>query len=194
MSKKANPNFIGTYNRALTKDECNSIIEYFENCEDKYPGHIVNYLTDERYIDKNVKDSTDLTINFSFGDPSSKILGDVLVNYIKLYRQEYPCCDYVSTWNLSPTYNIQRYTPNQGYHNVHCESGGLNSPRFLAWMIYLNTVTDGGETRFPAYKLNVKAEVGKLLIWPAFFTHIHHGIVSRTQTKYIATGWFDYQE
>ena len=61
-------------------------------------------------------------------------------------------------------------------------------------MIYLNTITDGGETRFPAYDLNVKPEVGKLVIWPAGFTHIHHGLVSETQTKYIATGWYTFTD
>jgi hypothetical protein len=59
-------------------------------------------------------------------------------------------------------------------------------------MFYLNTVVDGGGTRFPSYDLTVNAEEGKLLIWPAYFTHIHHGVVSKTQTKYIATGWFTY--
>ena len=59
-------------------------------------------------------------------------------------------------------------------------------------MIYLNTVTDGGETRFPDYDLNINAVEGKLVIWPAGYTHVHHGLVSKTQTKYITTGWYTF--
>ena len=31
---------------------------------------------------------------------------------------------------------------------------------------------------------------GKLVIWPSDWTHLHRGIPSLTQTKYILTGWF----
>ena len=55
-------------------------------------------------------------------------------------------------------------------------------------MIYLNDVNDGGETRFEYYDYNLKPEKGLLVIWPAYFTHLHYGLPS-TETKYIATGW-----
>ena len=66
------------------------------------------------------------------------------------------------------------------------------SQRVLAWMIYLNNVTDGGYTEFPDQRKKFQPRVGDILIWPAYFTHPHRGIVSNTQTKYIATGWFNF--
>ena len=30
------------------------------------------------------------------------------------------------------------------------------------------------------------------VIWPVDWTYTHRGIVSPTETKYIATGWFNY--
>ena len=59
-------------------------------------------------------------------------------------------------------------------------------------MFYLNTVTDGGGTYWDNYNLLINAVKGRLVIWPAYFTHFHKGIVSKTETKYIATGWFQY--
>jgi hypothetical protein len=35
---------------------------------------------------------------------------------------------------------------------------------------------------------------GLTLIWPAIWTHPHRGVVSPTQTKYIATGWWMYKD
>ena len=63
--------------------------------------------------------------------------------------------------------------------------------RVLVWMFFLNTVTDGGGTYFSSYDLTVDAVEGRLVIWPAYWTHCHKGIVSKSQTKYIATGWYE---
>jgi len=80
------------------------------------------------------------------------------------------------------------------YAGEHMEHGKdvFDSKRLLAWMIYLNTVTDGGGTRWPQQNFKAKARVGDLLIWPAGWTHSHHGIVSNTETKYIVTGWCEF--
>ena len=68
-------------------------------------------------------------------------------------------------------YNLQRYYPNQGYHKLHCEKNGKQvSDRVMAWMIYLNTVTDKGQTYFPQHQVKVKAERGKLVRLPVGLT------------------------
>ena len=60
-------------------------------------------------------------------------------------------------------------------------------------MTYLNDVTDGGETEFLHQKFKIKPEKGLSIIWPADWTFTHKGVVSPTQTKYIATGWYEYK-
>ena len=58
-------------------------------------------------------------------------------------------------------------------------------------MLYLNTVKDKGGTEFIFQNVVTPAIKGNLLIWPAEFTHLHRGIISPTEKKYIATGWFE---
>ena len=61
-------------------------------------------------------------------------------------------------------------------------------------MIYLNNVTNGG-TYFDNYNLTLNAVEGRLLIWPAFWTHFHRGVVAPNERKYIITGWAsDFEE
>ena len=60
-------------------------------------------------------------------------------------------------------------------------------------MTYLNDVPDGG-TEFLYQNIKTKAQKGLTLIWPAHFTHTHRGIVSKTQPKYIITGWWSFDE
>ena len=55
-------------------------------------------------------------------------------------------------------------------------------------------VRDGGGTYFENYDRTIDAVEGRCVIWPAYWTHFHNGVVSNTQTKYIATGWYMFHE
>ena len=57
-------------------------------------------------------------------------------------------------------------------------------------MVYLNN-TDSGYTDFMHQKLSVKPETGKLVIWPAYFTHTHRANPDLKEDKYIMTGWLE---
>lgn len=97
------------------------------------------------------------------------------------------------TWEFRQfeTNLIQRYQPGMGYPAPHFEKTDilrLFDLRELVWMIYLNDVPDGG-TEFVFQKRTISAERGKFLMWPAAWTHVHRGVVSKTHEKVIATGW-----
>ena len=70
-----------------------------------------------------------------------------------------------------------------------------NLQRLFAWMTYLNDVNeeDGGTTDFDYYKIKVKPEKGKTLIWPAEWTHAHYGSILKSGEKFIITGWIDFK-
>ena len=72
-------------------------------------------------------------------------------------------------------------------------TNGSIERRMLAWMIYLNDVTEGGETEFPSQEIKFQPRTGDLLFWPAYWTHPHHGLPSSSQIKYIISGWFSYE-
>ena len=109
-----------------------------------------------------------------------------LKNYCEVYN-------HFNQIGIKEAWNIQHYAPNEGYFNWHCERSCYQSDqRALVFMTYLNDVTDGGETEFYYQKKKIKAVKGKTVIWPTDFTHTHRGIVSPTEHKYIATGWFNF--
>jgi len=87
---------------------------------------------------------------------------------------------------------MQRSVPltGDGYHRWHSERFGMNTvERVLAWTIYLNDVTEGGETEFLYQGKRVDAKHGRIVIWPAGWTHVHRGNPPLSNTKYILTGW-----
>ena len=144
-------------------------------------------------VNTKLKDSTDVGMSFNFDDNIvNQILMKSLSKHTRKYIEENEELRYISTWGIKDTYNLQRYYPKQGYTYLHCENYNMNSnKRVLVWMFYLNTVNDDGETYFSNYDLKVNPVEGRLVIWPAYWTHCHKGIVSNTETKYIATGWFE---
>ena len=123
-----------------------------------------------------------------------------LVNVVEKGKEDYItrhqlAMSKLDPFQMSPLFNMQRYEPSEGFHGYHCERASLEySNRVLVWMIYLNTVTDRGETEF-YYQHHFEAPVqGKLVVWPSDWTYLHRGIASQTQTKYILTGWYNHLE
>ena len=91
---------------------------------------------------------------------------------------------------------MQRTDAGGGYHIWHAEQGGgSHANRVLVYMLYLNTLPEGGngETEFLYQQQRIKTEENLTLIWPAAYTHAHRGnAVFGEQSKYIVTGWFYY--
>ena len=186
-------NFIGIYDGAMSDDDCDNIIDFFETNTDRHtPGVISRTDGKSNCCSKDVKDSTDLVLNFDENIDINYKIALAISRGLIPYKIKLPILNHISEWTLTPTYNLQRYYPGQGFHRPHCENSTGESLTLLAWMIYLNDVTDGGETRFEFQDLNIRPKKGTLVIWPAYFTHVHYGLSSATQTKYIATGWHKY--
>ena len=183
-------NFIEVYDNALTEEECRYIIDYMNTDNKLEPGVIASG------VKPHLKDSWDITLNFDEDNTKvNEIILESLCDCLDLYVNKHPQLNQIPKWRYHPFYNLQKYNPNQAYHSLHCENTGgffLETKRMMAWMFYLNTVTDGGGTYFDNYDLTMDAVQGRCVIWPAYWTHMHKGIVSQTETKYIATGWVSF--
>ena len=185
------PFFIEVYNNVLTSEQCEKIIDFI-NSSDLTPGLVQTPLKAD--LIQSEKDSWDISLN---ADDTSIEINDLifksLTRCIQDYKKQHPQIDQLASWRYCQEYNLQKYNPGQAYHSIHCENmNPKSSLRILAWMFYLNTVTDGGGTYFDNYDLTMNAVQGRCVIWPAYWTHMHQGIVSKTETKYIATGWVSF--
>ena len=178
--------------KLLSADECKSIIAFFNNNKKNHYSGVT-----AGGVNPKAKVSTDFPGIFQDSDGKyenevSELIWNKLKSSIEEYKQKYPVLDGLYSWSLCNCFNIQRYYPTEGYFAPHVENEGRsgNDKRVLVWMIYLNTLNFGGGTKFPYYKKTIKAEQGKVVLWPAYWTHLHHGVVHNNKTKYIATGWY----
>ncbi len=123
-------------------------------------------------------------------------IGDWIHNeVIESWQIKYPIIDsgqYQGLYNAQM--KMQKTRPGEGYHNWHFEGGSTAYDRnsILAWMVYLNDVEEGGETEFLYQGVRVPPVKGRLIVWPAGFTHVHRGNPPLKETKYAITGWINY--
>ena len=91
--------------------------------------------------------------------------------------------------------SVQKNGPKEGYHVWHVESESLeSSSRVSVYMLYLNTIKEVGTTEFLYQGIKTTPVAGKLVIFPALWTHPHRGNPIYDGYKYIITGWFTYDQ
>ena len=168
---------------------CDDIVQSFEDNKhhtnrgtvDKKDGH---------EVDLNLKDSYDLSLHPEIPIyPYSSYMNE-LNKCLQSYLQKFSYCNYSEPFKIVEKIGIQKYDPGGGFKQWHFEETGISN-RFLVFMTYLNDVEDGG-TDFLYQNLSLPAKKGLTVIWPAHWTHTHKGVVSQTNTKYIATGWYSF--
>ena len=108
---------------------------------------------------------------------------------LSLYFERYPILQKGRYFHLNCKF--QRTRPGEGFHEWHYENGGDVPYRKLVTMLYLNTVDEGGETEFLYLHRRIQPRQGRLLIFPAGFTHTHRGNPPLQGEKYILTSWLE---
>jgi hypothetical protein len=181
-----NNDFIEVYDNILSSSSCKSIIENFENTDDSLK-------TRNTSLTKAKKISTNLHLNFS--DLNYEYFNYEIirgVSYCLLsYKQKYSYLNQQAKWNINHRYNIQKYHDGEGYYTLHHEHSQLHPYRMMVWMVYLNNAKCG--TFFQQQNKTIDALEGRIVIWPAGWTHAHNGVTPNIGIKYIATGWFSYK-
>ena len=185
------PHFIGCWNLE-NSHLCNNIIKFFENNKSKQTKGVFS-----GGYNPNEKKTTDITIkpkdleNPAF-DVLKKYIGELYKCYSD-YQNEWPFLKSILKNIHIGSFNIQKYSPGDHFAKLHSERTSLSGlHRLFAWMTYLNDVEDGGHTSFNHYGIKIKPEIGKTLIWPSEWTHVHAGEILKSGTKYIVTGWMHF--
>lgn len=179
--------FIGNY--AIDPGICDELIHLHNNNPNKGPGRV-----GDGEIKPDVKSSTDTDYWADENDTIKKYVG-ILQRCLEEYMRTYRWSDEnQEEFSISEKISLQHYAPGQGYPQWHYENNGniVCRKRHLAFMTFLNTVTDEGHTEFWYQKYRKAPLKGLTMIWPAQWTHAHHGIKSMTEDKYIITGWYSW--
>mgnify|MGYP001265772597 CR=1 FL=1 len=188
--QKKNPNFIGSY-KIKPLSLCDDIISYFEN------NHIRHKQgTSGSGINLDAKNSTDIKVRpKEINQSKNKALHEYMENLASCFQSYADDSSFLSIFKdplQIGSFNIQRYNEGQHFKKIHSERASMSTlHRVFAWMTYLNDIDMdcGGSTYFSHYDLEIFAEKGLTMIWPAEWTHAHRGNELKIGRKYIITGW-----
>ena len=127
---------------------------------------------------------------------------DVQTKFLKDYGE----CTYAAFQEYVKTYptleefklqqliiNLQCTKPGEGYHLWHCENTGGSGSRVCATAMFLIDDFEGGETEFLHQSCRVKPKQGRIIVFPATYTHVHRGNPPLDGKKYILTSWLEQQ-
>ena len=193
---------IGSYHNSGFEAVADGVMAFFDKRTDLQQKGIA-FNTAAPSSGSQGKISTDISlVSIDTSDTEAFALSQVIVRGVNAGLEQYlaerpllrDCCPEKSLF-INPIFNLQRYAPNEGFKQWHCDwtiSNEATEPmyRVLAWILYCNDIDSAG-TEFYWQQHHEEATRGKLLIFPAGLSHIHKGRVSNTSTKTIATGWIN---
>jgi hypothetical protein len=126
-------------------------------------------------------------------EPLLSFAGECLAHYLKALPQ----ADKFPPFKIQEAYNVLKYEPGQAYHRTHSDYspnvGGaqLIGDRHLSFVLFLNTVADGGELEFAQQGVQVRPVEGRAVLFPAGWTHAHHTLVT-PEDRYVFQLWWSF--
>ena len=182
-------NFIGVYDGIGSSEYCQKFIDFIEYLkvsgiakkEDK-PSH------NRELVSVNSAHLSTWGYDLSHADPVANQFLPLVENCIDQYADEYS----ILTKNNFFLFDVKakKFPLGGGFHDWHYETMNRNSvARSFVVQMYLNTIEEGGETEFLYINKRVKAKQGRVVIFPAGYTHTHRGNPPIGKDKYLITSW-----
>ena len=180
--------YIKTFDNILSLDDCNYILDWFEENEHLHEDGVV-YTHGENGSSVHVDPSFKLCRQAKVPPDHkiSQILTETVVNAYDNYGKG-------PKNNLHLTgYGVRRYPKGEGLFATHIDtSSGATLNRIFGIIIYLNDVEEGGETEFPELGVKITPKKGRVLIFPCNWMYPHKGNIPISNDKYMSAMfiWF----
>ena len=189
--------YIKIYDDVIDADSCNLLIGKFESAEEDQYEEVRQAERDKAiaFTQINLANNADWT---SVQNGMLEVFQDYIMHYIN------DCNIQPKQWPTTYGYEairIKRYLDND-YDRFDSHVDVMNSEtskRFLAFFVYLNDVDEGGETEFVQLTkpgthipLKIKAQQGRLLMFPPQWMYYHAGLKPVSNSKYLIHSYCHY--
>ena len=185
---------IEVYDDVFTPEECKDFIRDINDMTEK------SIMSNEKNIEgKRTVDADHITTNLSY-NYSLKAWNNIGMGFLDKIKK--PIDHYLNEYSilLQEQYlfydiKVKKIPEGGGFHRWHHENGTVIScTRSIVVQLYLNDDFEGGETEFLYVSKRIHAKAGRLIIFPAGYTHTHRGNPPIGGTKYLITTWAVFQD
>ena len=195
--KEEYKDFVGIYDESVPVELCNEFVKNYELAKKNRTIIDVTKENETQNLDKISPFARKDEVAFVAPLYSTIYPIPPVQQYFDFLGKCFKC--YVERYGIEfngPIYNdvfkIHKVRKSEGFHQWHYErSASPYLDRFMAYMTYLEVPKKGGETEFLHQSLRIEPIVGRTLIWPAGFTHMHRGNPPLDGEKMYITGWFN---
>ena len=183
--------FVGIFQLEDTV-HCLNTIDYAQRWPEQWSDSLI--LASETETDRSIRDSVQIDYNPNTYHPCHTPLLMFAQNCLDIYREKLPEVDEFPRYTVNENYNVIKYETGQAYHDIHSDYAPFNEQmerRHLTFIMFLNSVADGGELEFPRQKVKVAPEEGRAVIFPSCWTHSHRSLPP-SETRYIFQLWWSF--
>ena len=189
--------FVGIYDESVPVELCNEFVENYEEAKKNRTIIDMSKENDTGYWENSLSRERKDEVVFVAPLLSTIYPKPPVQAYFKFLQECFNC--YVGRYSIefkgaiyNDVFKIHKFRKTEGYHIWHYEKiSPENLDRLMVYMTYLEVPKEGGETEFLHQSLRIEPIVGRTLIWPAGFTHIHRGNPPLDGEKMYITGWFN---
>lgn len=174
---------IRIYPGTLSPDACQQLIDGFEARSDR---HVIHQGDGPRFAELNLTQE--------WLDGHALAFGAILPQF-EAYSRELQIGP--QQWPAELAFEelrLKRYRPGgDDRFDEHVDvQDHASARRFLAALLYLNDVQDGGETDFPLWRQAIRPSAGSLVVFPPLWPWLHAGRPPLSGPKWILSTYLHY--
>ena len=187
--------FVGIYDNSVPADLCEEFVKNYDEAVRNRTIIDVSKDNETKILDNSPKFIREDNVAYITPTVSTIYPIPPVQAYFKFLEECFRC--YVNNYGVefngnvyNDLFKIHKVRKTEGFHAWHYERAGQHVDRVMAYMTYLEVPKKGGETEFLHQSLRIDPVVGRTLIWPGGFTHMHRGNPPLEGEKLYITGWF----
>ncbi len=183
--------FIDLFPNSLTPKFCDDVIRLFEKYTDDQKDGLVGY-GNQRKLVNSIKKCTEININGKHWSDVDKVFYESCHENVLVLRDKYRGLREMPVSDCG--YRIKRYLPDgtEWFDWHHDVTDFSQANRYIVCLWYLNTVEEGGETKFMDQEKTISPQQGLMISFPPAWTHVHCGRPPISGPKYIVTTWIQF--
>lgn len=186
---------INLYKNTISKEDCQNLIVALEN-ELSSPN---GYRWGEPDEEQSLRVASEFPIDEKILGPETDSNKGLYQIYKLAFNLIKKCIDdYTAAWEISiekyEPLNFVKYSSPNNYFGLHTDHSP-STVRTVSAILYLNDDYLGGELNFPSIDgLNMKPEIGDIIVFPSTYTYQHESTPMLQGTKYAVLAFTDFVE